>query len=309
MSDHMKKVQPGDSLKIPARAYNAFIDAARAHRDHQRNTEQRPGASRRQASGIVMVRNDSGGDKDQYAVLGIDAPIIDPDENEQAFSERVALSCVTPSLPEHAHNFVVLAEPIPDGKIGLAYAAGVCPVKVNVPDENEDRSYATVGNGVAARLGASPIGRPDAAAEILWREGGTGEQWAIVRLGATPPGQSVLFGRTTSAFTRGAGMTLDRCDAAGDDNGLPNITVQANRDQAFYTMANSTSIPTGTVIPYALADDGEYYMLGHFIEVVTDYRVDGATRKFQKKTRNVWVLTTGTESGWVDVHTGDACPT
>lgn len=45
------------------------------------------------------------------------------------------------------------------------------------------------------------------------------------------------------------------------------------------------------------------------ITVVTDYRVDDATMKLQKKTRAVTVIAAAAESDWTDVHTGtDECP-
>jgi hypothetical protein len=42
-------------------------------------------------------------------------------------------------------------------------------------------------------------------------------------------------------------------------------------------------------------------------EVVTDYRVDTATNKLQKKTITLTVIAKGAESGWTDVHTGVEC--
>lgn len=46
---------------------------------------------------------------------------------------------------------------------------------------------------------------------------------------------------------------------------------------------------------------------GDVVTVQTDYRIDTATKKFQKKTRSVLVLEAGTESDWTDVHTGTDC--
>jgi hypothetical protein len=58
MSDHMKKVQAGDRLRIPARTFNTFIDAARDFEPRQRNQEQDP-KGRLASSGIVPVENAS----------------------------------------------------------------------------------------------------------------------------------------------------------------------------------------------------------------------------------------------------------
>ena len=119
--------------------------------------------------------------------------------------------------------------------------------------------------------------------------------------------QEVLFGKPTVAFSSGTTVTLDPCDVHGTDNGLDNDTVYLQADQSSYSMTNSTTLATSMIVPYCLGDDGNYYMLGQPIEVITSFRVDGANKKLQKKTRNTWGPTSGTESAWVDIHTGGAC--
>jgi hypothetical protein len=182
MSDALKKVQSGQKLQIPAGAYNAFIDAAVDYRRRTAHIGQKSEPTTRQAS-IVLVRNDSGSNQNRLAVLGIDTPIIDPATNDNEFKNRVALSCVTPAVDTHEGKFVILAEPIAAGKIGRAYAAGVCPVQINVPDEDREYRYAEIDDGVVDNLTVSLIG----SAGILWRAGGTGVQWAVVRLGKPVP--------------------------------------------------------------------------------------------------------------------------
>ena len=186
MSDSLKKVQSGQPLVIPASAYNAFIDAALDFRQRTAHLGQGAQPSFAQAS-IVLVRNDSGSNQSRMSVLGVDAPIIDPSANEDEFKNRVALSCVTPAADTHEGKFVVLAEPIASGKIGCAYAAGVCPVKIDVPDEDYPYRLAEVTDDSADNLTAVKRG----SAAILWREGGTGVQWALVRLG-NPPDPAVF---------------------------------------------------------------------------------------------------------------------
>ena len=181
MSDFLRKVQAGQRLVIPAAAYNAFIDAAVDYRRRTAKITQKAEPSQRQAN-TVLVRNDSGSNQNRLAVLGIDSPIIDPATNDNDFKNRVALSCVTPAENTHEGKFVVLAEPIAAGKIGRAYAAGLCPVKVNV--EDEEHVYADVNDGDTTQLLSVEAG----SASILWREGGTGTQWAMVRLSNLPPG-------------------------------------------------------------------------------------------------------------------------
>lgn len=122
-----------------------------------------------------------------------------------------------------------------------------------------------------------------------------------------PEGLVVLFGKPTGAFSSGTTITLDPCDLHGTDNGTANVTPYVQASQASYSMTNSTTIPTTQIVAYYQADDGDYYLLGAPIEIVTDYDVDGASSLLQKKTRNVWILTTGTESANVTVHTGGTC--
>ena len=174
MSDALKKVQSGQKLHIPAQAYNAFIDAAVDYRRRTAHIGQKSEPTTRQAS-IVLVRNDSGSNQNRLAVLGIDTPIIDPTANDNEFKNRVALSCVTPAANTHEGKFVILAEPIPAGKIGRAYAAGVCPVQISVPDEEHEWRYAEIVAGSTDNLEVNLRG----SAGILWRAGGTGTQWAV----------------------------------------------------------------------------------------------------------------------------------
>ena len=176
MSDAMRKVRSGEPLAIPAQAYNAFIDAATDFRNRTASTGRHATPSTRQAD-IVLVRNDSGAPQDQFAVLGIDTPVIDPADNESEFTSRVVLSCVTPAVDTHEGRFVILAEPLAGGMMGRAYIAGVCPVQVNVSDEAH--TFATIIDADATQLASATSG----SAQILWKESGTGTKWAIVRIG------------------------------------------------------------------------------------------------------------------------------
>lgn len=181
MSDAFRKVQTGDSLVIPARAYNAFIDAADDFRRRTAHIGQQVTPGYRQAT-IVLVRNDSGSDLSRFAVLGVEEPVISPSASLDNFKNRVALAGTTPALPDHFGRFVITLEPIRSGALGLAFAAGVCPVQVNVDDDDEQNRLADVADGATGHLRAGLYG----SAAILWREGGTGTQWAVVRLGIAP---------------------------------------------------------------------------------------------------------------------------
>ncbi len=192
MSDTFKKVKSGDKLRIPAATYNAFIDTALDYQSRQRNISSTPQAVAR-SSGMILVRNDTGTDLDRYSVLGIDRPIIMPGDNLDSFKNKVALIGVIPRTASHQGKYVITWEPLKSSAIGLAYAAGVCPVKVDVSDAATQYPCAEIVDGVTANLEA----RSSGSATILWREGGTGVQWALVAFGSPD-------GRTDNPSTLGA---------------------------------------------------------------------------------------------------------
>ncbi|MCB9838196.1 MAG: hypothetical protein H6813_02560 [Phycisphaeraceae bacterium] len=181
--DTYKKVRPGERLRIPASAYNAFVDAARAHQTGQKNAIRDTPRSTLQA-GVVAIRNDSGSAVPRFGVLGVDGSLFQPSDSLEAFQRRIALIGSTPNEAIHVGRFVVTLEPIAAGALGAACAAGLCLVQLIVlQDDGRDRPYAEIINGVTAGLLAGDRG----AASILWKEPGVGIKWAVVRLGAYTP--------------------------------------------------------------------------------------------------------------------------
>jgi len=176
MGDALKKVTTGSPLTIPAAAYNAFIDAARAEQAHQ-GDQGVPGQAVPRESGIVLIKNTTESDLDRFAILGIDSPIFTPDEAEQEFKNRVALKGVTPDIDDHLGRFAVLLEPLAAGRIGLGMVQGVTPVKVNI--DAVSYRWADLCDAQTGYLEAGNEG----SARILWIKSGTGVKWAVVRLG------------------------------------------------------------------------------------------------------------------------------
>lgn len=190
MNDILQKVKPGDSLRIPARTYNAFVDAAI---DYQRRTQARhqtpanrtmtgnSGAALR--NGVVLVRNDSDIPCDRFHVLGLGDPIILATDNEAAFLDRIAFAGVVPTLTDHAQTsrYAVLLEPLPAGSLGRAIIHGITQARVRV--EDPAHRYATISDGDTTALVTAPAG----AAQLLWLDPTVpvGEiAWAVVRLGS-----------------------------------------------------------------------------------------------------------------------------
>lgn len=185
--DAFRKVQSGQRLEIPAEAYNAFIDAALAVREHKQfGTDASPFFRQ---SGVVKVKNASGADQVRFAILGLASPIIQPNDNPDEFKRQVTFQGVAPVQNDHAGRFAVLLEPLPAGKIGLAVIAGVVPVRL-VVDSAQLYDHAEIINGSTQALRNLPHG----SARVLWVEDTSStERWAIVRLGDTEAQAHVLI--------------------------------------------------------------------------------------------------------------------
>ena len=172
--DKFAKTQPGRPLEIPAPTWNAMVDAARAHAQHQHDQETDSDIPFRQGD-IVKVRNQTGKDLSQFEVLGLTDPIIDPSVKLREFKNQVALKGITPT-DDHAGQFLILLDPLRDNRIGRGWVSGVCPARINV--EEDWHEYADVSDGSTSELKTKPAG----AAQIIWREPGLGLKWAVVRL-------------------------------------------------------------------------------------------------------------------------------
>ena len=189
MGDTFKKVQSGDPLRIPAETFNTFIDAARDFKARRQSRTRESQVEFRQ-TGIVPVKNNSGADRERFDVLGIDRPLILPSDNLLSFQNQIAFVGVTPTEVDHLGRFVVLLEPLRDGMIGQACLSGVCPIRLNVLDEEHE--WADIEDGETDSLKTDTAG----SAFILWKEDASGGyggygygygyygglRWALVRL-------------------------------------------------------------------------------------------------------------------------------
>ncbi|MBL8747066.1 MAG: hypothetical protein JNK58_12020 [Phycisphaerae bacterium] len=219
--DSFKKVRPREALRIPAAAYNAFIDAARAHREG-REMGSRDAGREVFRGALIPILNTTGATIPRFGILGIDAPLFDPGDAPEAFRRRVALRGVTPTAADHSGGkFVVALEPIPAGRLAVACGAGLCAARVEFPtDDGRERRFADVADGVTANLMAGDRG----SASILWREPGAtaGVKWAIIRLGGAsgagvfPVRLELASGAQGSALVR-ASWNYDVVDALTDE--------------------------------------------------------------------------------------------
>lgn len=179
MGDHLKKVQSGDPMVIPAQTFNAFVDAAFDFQRRQRSVK-REGQATFQQNGVILVRNNTGGDLDRFAAVGIDAPIIGPDDNEDEFKNRASAIGVKPAVPLHRGRFAIMLEPVASGGIAPACVSGVVPCQIEVDEETHERADVEH-DSTTLRTGHH------GGAEILWKEAGQGLKWAMVKIGVAEP--------------------------------------------------------------------------------------------------------------------------
>lgn len=182
--DAFRKVTKGGRFKsLPAAAWNAFLDASKYSKANSSNVGGKA-VPKDTKNGMVYVRNDTGSTIIQFGIVGLGAPIITPTNNEQEFKRVSVFSGEVPSFADHIGTFAVLAEPLAADAVGLAYIEGIVPVQLYVFDDTYECPAADIeeSDGSTEELRAFAHG----SARILWREGGTGTQWAIVQLGPKP---------------------------------------------------------------------------------------------------------------------------
>lgn len=180
----MNKVRPGQPLRVAADSFNAFMDAADAHRRGMMSLAAPEGGLGALPGIPVTVRNSSGADQDRYAVLEIGGIVISPTDNLRQFQSRPGFTLVLPTA--ESQRLVILQEPVRSGRVGEALIAGVSAVRVAMLDATH--AYAKPTDGDATRL-TSAAGGPF---RILYAEPGTGTKWAAVYFPVTAGGSSFV---------------------------------------------------------------------------------------------------------------------
>jgi hypothetical protein len=196
MPDPLRKVHPGQELadNITAAAWNAFVDAAAAHRAGQ--LAQLADAFGAAAdSSIIVIRNDSGGARDRYDILALSNVVFTPADNLNSFQTAVAWIGSLPTLA-HVGKFALLLEPAATSRFARAAIGGTWVTKIQV--DHVQHTHADVAPS-SARLTSNWFG----SVEILYKESGTGEKWGVVRFG------SEFWGPLRAVVTETGGIAAD----------------------------------------------------------------------------------------------------
>jgi hypothetical protein len=177
MGDAFRKVRPGQSLRIPAAAYNAFIDAAADLRRRERDRGGGPLAESL-PRGVVLARNDSDEPVEPYHALAITGVLVEPgeDDQERTFQSRTPLTADVAGEDANPLALIVALQPIAPDALGPCVLTGVTPARVMMNDEADTTCELAEGETI---LTSTPLG----GVPILWKEPGTGEKWAVIELG------------------------------------------------------------------------------------------------------------------------------
>lgn len=172
-----ERVQKGQKFKPRAATWNALMEMAEkwfSDQEHQGPPRRAPAIPAGPEDSVnVLVRNLTGADQPQFAILQPSAPLVTPAASLTTFAERRG---VTGILPAAGLPFVVMQEPCAKNAIARAVCAGITPCKLNVVDAN----HKFAGPSVDPTQLTSAVSGP---AEILWKDAGLGASiWALVKL-------------------------------------------------------------------------------------------------------------------------------
>jgi hypothetical protein len=127
--------------------------------------------------GLLNVYNGTGIDLARFSVVGLQSPKYGPSDNLESFKNGPPFVGATPASGDDG-RFAIFQAPCAQDNWAPALLSGVTPVKINVTDDSH--GYADIAVGDSEKLASAASG----SATILWKESGTGEKWAVVRLGS-----------------------------------------------------------------------------------------------------------------------------
>ena len=145
---------------------------------------------------------------------------------------------------------------------------------------------------------------------LLGSDTDSGPQGSVV-LGFYAP-RRLAYGKLKADWTDSQSqVSIDPCDAAGNDNGLADVDVYVQNDKTAFdpstaTVAGSgidigTKVAADTIIPYAIDEDGDWIVPAQPHQVIVDSRVYAAEDELQAKVAWSWGWFTTTTSAWLDV--------
>ncbi len=169
----------GDPLAIQARDWNEMQRLVERYRNSSFKIATDGPSSTMRDSGMIHGLNTTGNALPQCAVVGLGEPVIHPANNRLEFTRAVGMRFVSPQKS----RWGVLQAPCAVNEFAPCVISGVTTCKLNVASGAATSSYADAQSDDFESL---ILVDTASCAQVLWREGGTGLQWAIVRIGNAP---------------------------------------------------------------------------------------------------------------------------
>ena len=234
----MEKVKAGDKVVIKASTWNAFIDAANWAKS-ERQKQLGKGLKSGLAVGIVLMKNGEPEPRDRFSALVISDVAVPPNVNEDEF-----VSCapvfVGQKMTEEREGkpYAILLQPLAAGEIGRAMVLGITPAKVTIQDAEDEYAVPTPGSSTGAmQSGATGVAR------ILWKAGGSGEQWCLLQLGGAGGGSG---GEKTAMCLVTGGTVAEGFKVKVYASGRTDSELPENAILHLPDLALGSDLPTGT---------------------------------------------------------------
>jgi len=252
MAAGLSKVGRGQRFRPVADDWNAFVDAALAHRAGLLDVASGQAARTSQPC-LVRVRNGTGADLDQFAPVMIGDILITFADNEADFRSRPPVfEAVAPSSENLDLPLAIVQQPLKDGETGRALVCGVTPAQVDVASEGH-RSAEIAADGLKS-ADAGPV-------RILWKAPGTGLQWAVILLGGGGGGDSLMIAELTEAVSSTEYLASIYSGWNADFTLPADLLVESFATVKVPTLVNGAVLPTGARMRVRketfLEDDGE----------------------------------------------------
>lgn len=166
-----QKPSKGDKMRLNADFIAGTVDMLA--RDQMRRLGQGPLDLVDLSAPPLEVKNATGEFLPRFGICCFGDPTVDASKDE--FKNQLVIEAIAPEEGK-LHQFAISIESANENDICSVVSIGCVQVRVNVTSEGHEYAQAVADDiNALESCGYGP-------AEMLWREGGTGEQWAIVRL-------------------------------------------------------------------------------------------------------------------------------
>lgn len=191
----MKSIRFGDRLPaFPAKTFNALIAGEEARRNSLANDDD-PRRAKSKSTVIVQLVWAGAGLLPPGNVVKLGEVVHDPTADASAPFSGLKFHCDTFEAEDGSDKFAITLGPIKGGGTGVGY--GVMPNAWWAKVDINDLAHTTCGPPDTGTLLESGRG----SIQIVWKQAGTGEKWAVVGFGGGGGGSTIRFARVYATIT------------------------------------------------------------------------------------------------------------